>query len=84
MSLIKRIKSAITPVFYKSGKSATGNSWYFPQKPKSWKVVGDHPISLRPDKFGLTKEEAEIYAAHLKENNFENVEIIPVYEEITL
>lgn len=43
---------------------------------EKWKVVGDHPISLRPDKSGLTKKEAETYAEKLKEFGFENIQIL--------
>lgn len=43
---------------------------------EKWKVVGDHPISLRPDKSGLLRKEAEDYAEELKEFGFENIEIL--------
>ena len=42
---------------------------------EKWYVTGDHPISLRPDKYGLTREEAETYAKELVKFGFENIEI---------
>jgi hypothetical protein len=44
------------------------------RKPKYY-VTGDHPISLRPDKYGLTNEEARAYAKELEKYGFENIEI---------
>lgn len=41
-----------------------------------WHVTGDHPISLRPDKYGLTREEAEAYAKELEKYGFENIKIL--------
>ena len=43
---------------------------------EKWYVTGDHPISLRPDKYGLTRKEAEDYAEELKGFGFENIEIL--------
>ena len=42
---------------------------------EKWYVTGDHPISLRPDQYGLTREEAEDYAKELEKYGFENIEI---------
>jgi hypothetical protein len=42
---------------------------------EKWYVTGDHPISLRPDKYGLTRDEAEDYAKELEKYGFENIEI---------
>lgn len=43
---------------------------------EKWHVIADHPISLRPDNFGLTRKEAEDYAEELKGFGFENIQIL--------
>ena len=43
---------------------------------EKWHVIADHPISLRPDKSGLTRKEAEDYAEELKGFGFENIKIL--------
>ena len=40
-----------------------------------YKVIGDHPILRRPDRFNLTYKEAENYAAKLRKAGYENVRI---------
>ena len=40
-----------------------------------WKVMADHPILARPDKFGLTREEAIAFADSLRPLGYENINI---------
>jgi hypothetical protein len=40
-----------------------------------WKVTADHPIFARPDKFGLSKEEAVAYADSLHPLGYENISV---------
>lgn len=40
-----------------------------------WKVTADHPILARPDKFGMTRDEAVVFANSLQALGYENIEI---------
>lgn len=40
-----------------------------------WKVTADHPVLARPDKFGMTRDEAAVFANSLQALGYENIEI---------
>lgn len=40
-----------------------------------WKVTADHPILARPDKFGMSEQEARAYADSLRPLGYENINV---------
>ncbi len=45
-------------------------------KDNCWKVVGDHAVLARPDKYGMKINEAQAYASSLRGLGYENVQVI--------
>ena len=42
-------------------------------KGRTWKVTADHSILRRPDKYGLTEDEADELVTELKRLGYENI-----------
>lgn len=52
----------------------------FVEENYSWKVIADHPILARPDKYRLSETEAKEFADSLIPLGYENITIINDYE----